>query len=298
MIEVSNIERFATHDGDGIRTVVFLKGCPLHCPWCANPETQEIASQLLYDQHKCIHCHTCEQGCPQHAISFLREQFQWDEQLCTRCSICEKNCPQEAIRFAGTSMSVEDIMVEIRKDKDYYDHSSGGVTISGGEAYVQFKGFLDLLKACKEERYHVCVETSGQVPLAHIQEADPFIDLYYFDIKHLDEQMYQKTIGGNLATVVKNMNYLVNRNPEKVVFRVPVIPGFNNQEELLCGILDLAKDKGVKEVHFLPYHTLGKVKYEKMLKTYAWQTKMMDEHELDIYLDIAKSKGVNLKIGG
>ncbi|MEG0709757.1 MAG: glycyl-radical enzyme activating protein [Longicatena sp.] len=298
MIQVCNIERFATHDGEGIRSVIFFQGCPLRCPWCANPESQEMYTQLLYDQKKCVLCHTCERSCQQNAISFRNDQFHWDKTRCIACKTCEDECLQEAISFVGKAMSVEDIMVEIRKDRAYYEASNGGVSISGGEAFMQFDALMELLKVCKSEGYNVCMETCGQVSLEHLKEASPYIDTYYFDVKHVDEKKYQEVVKGNLEIVQYNLNYLTQKYHEKVVFRIPVIPGFNYEEKVLCAILDLAKDKKVKEVHFLPYHTLGKIKYDKLLREYPYTQQMLNEKDLFKYVKIAQEKGICLKIGG
>lgn len=297
MINLCNIERFATHDGDGIRTVVFLQGCPLRCPWCANPESQQIKTYLMYDKRKCIGCHSCA-SCPQKAITFINDHFHWDESLCIRCKACEHICLQDAISFVGEQRSIDSIMEEVLKDKDYYDRSSGGITISGGEPFVQFEGFMALLKRCKQEKLNVTVETCGQFPLRQLVEAYPYIDTYYFDIKHLDDDVYRKVVKGDLKRVTNNMEYLVKRNPEKVAFRVPVIPGFNDDEKVLTAIIDLAKTCKVREVHFLPYHTLGKIKYDKLMNHYEWSDKMMNEKLLAKYVQIAKLRSVKLKIGG
>lgn len=298
LINLCNIERFATHDGEGIRTVVFFQGCPLRCPWCANPESQLIQPHLMYNQKKCVQCHICENVCPTKSIVFKNEQFTWNKQTCIHCKACETSCLQNAIDFVGEAKSIDDIMMEVLKDKDYYETSNGGITISGGEPFVQFEAFLKLLKRCKKEQLPVTVETCGQYPLAHLQEAYPYIDIFYFDIKHVNPEVYEQTVKGKFDIVDQNMNFLVGQDPKKVVFRVPVIPNFNYDDKTLKAIIDMAKQYHVLEVHFLPYHTLGKVKYEKMMEQYTWSNTMLKEEDLNIYKDYAQSIGVTLKIGG
>ena len=146
MISVTHIERFAIHDGPGIRTTVFLKGCTLCCPWCANPETQSSQPVLLHDMRKCVSCHTCEQSCPQKAIHFQKGRFHHDAQRCNGCQSCVEMCLQDALQLRGEDMESEAILHEVMKDKDYYDMSHGGVTFSGGEPFVQVTSLCEILQ--------------------------------------------------------------------------------------------------------------------------------------------------------
>lgn len=298
LINICNIERFATHDGEGIRTVIFFQGCPLRCPWCANPESQVIRPHLMYNEKKCVSCKTCESICPTKAIAFEGNHFTWDKTSCISCKACAEHCLYDAIDFSGKAMHIDDIMQEIMKDIDYYKTSNGGVTISGGEAFVQIDALVELLKQCKQECLHVTIETCGQYPLSSLQKAYPYIDTFYFDIKHIDENVYNEVVKGDLKQVQDNLQYLIHEDPQKIVFRVPVIPNFNNDDETLKAILDMAKQYQVKEVHFLPYHTLGKMKYEKMMEEYTWSTTMMKEEDLYPYQEYADNIGISFKIGG
>ena len=193
MIRISNIEKFATHDGPGIRTTVFLKGCPLHCPWCANPETWKMEPVLMHDKRKCVECKTCMGVCPQQAISF---PFKWDIDKCIYCKKCEEYCLQDAISFVGNDMEIDEVIKEILKDKDYFDQSNGGVTISGGEPFMQFDAFLELIKQCKDNGLHVAVETTGNYSLDTLKKALPYVDLFLMDLKHLDAQKLKDITGG------------------------------------------------------------------------------------------------------
>lgn len=298
MINLCNIERFATHDGPGIRSVIFFQGCPLRCPWCANPESQVICSHLLYDEKKCIQCHQCEQHCPSQSIKFHQDQFTWNEASCLHCETCSKMCLHNAIEFVGKPMSIDAVMEEILKDKEYYETSHGGITISGGEAFLQLHGLIKLLRRLKKEQLHITIETCGQYPMSYLKQAYPYIDLFYFDIKHIDEKIYQDTIKGELSQVQENLRFLIQQDPDKVVFRVPVIPGFNYDDSTLHAIIDMANSYHIKEVHFLPYHTLGKVKYEKMQQVYPWSNTMLKEEELEPYKTYAENQHISLKIGG
>ena len=294
MINVSNIEKFATHDGPGIRTTVFLKGCPLHCPWCANPETWAVSPVLMHNSGKCIHCQTCAKICPYQAISFV-PSFHWDPALCHHCGQCVDHCLQSALTLNGQPMEIRDIVQEVLKDKDYYDMSHGGVTVSGGEPFVQFEGFLQLIQAFKKENLHVAVETTGSYPLELLKQAEPYIDLFLFDVKHTDAKKLKEVTGGNWEQIIINLSYL---DPKKVISRTPVIPTFNDDPETLRSILELDARLGIQQANFLPYHSMGKTKWEQLHKTYLYDFPMMDPAQLTPYIELGKQYHVEVKIGG
>ena len=294
MIRVSNIEKFATHDGPGIRTTVFLKGCPLHCPWCANPETWSMEPVLMHDERKCIACKTCMHVCRQQAISF---PFQWDMTKCMYCKKCEEYCLQDAISFAGKDMEIEDVVYEVLKDKDYYEQSNGGVTISGGEPFMQFDAFLELIKQCKANGLHVAVETTGNYSLDALKEALPYVDLFLMDLKHLDAQKLKEVTGGNLDLILNNFTYLAKNCSEKVIVRMPVIPRFN--DDICEDVIKFCASLKLSEVNLLSFHTMGKNKWNQLNKEFLYdQDKMMNRNDLTPYIDIGKQLGVYVKIGG
>lgn len=298
MINVTNIEKFATHDGPGIRSVIFLKGCPLYCPWCANPETQTMKPTLMHDVRKCTSCQMCASVCPAKAISFVDNKFTYDETKCIHCFTCEKTCLNDVITFYGKGMTLDEIFVEVLKDKEYYDNSNGGITVSGGEPFVQFNNLLSILKRAKEEGLHTAVETTGNYSLDKLKEALPYIDLFLYDFKHIDDQILKDVTGGNGLLIKENLMYLLKHFSEKVIVRMPMIPTFNFDEESVYKAIDYVKQLGALEVNLLPYHSLGKVKYEKMGLTYELPVKMMDKKELEVYHNYALSLGLKSKIGG
>lgn len=294
MIRISNIEKFATHDGPGIRTTVFLKGCFLHCPWCANPETWKSEPVLMHDAKKCVECKTCMHVCERGAISF---PFQWDMDKCIYCKKCENYCLQDAISFAGKDMEINELIKEVLKDKDYFDQSNGGITISGGEPFMQLDAFLELIKQCKNNGLHVAVETTGNYCLDTLKEALPYIDLFLMDLKHLDAQKLKDITGGNLDLILNNFKYLAQHCPNKVIVRMPVIPRFN--DDICEDVIRFCANLKLSEVNLLPFHTMGKSKWNQLNKEFMYdKDKMMDRNDLTPYIDVGKQLGVYVKIGG
>lgn len=294
MIRISNIEKFATHDGPGIRTTVFLKGCFLHCPWCANPETWKSEPVLMHDAKKCVECKTCMHVCERGAISF---PFQWDMDKCIYCKKCENYCLQDAISFAGKDMEINEVIKEVLKDKDYFDQSNGGITISGGEPFMQLDAFLELIKQCKNNGLHVAVETTGNYCLDTLKEALPYIDLFLMDLKHFDAQKLKDITGGNLDLILNNFKYLAQHCPNKVIVRMPVIPRFN--DDICEDVIRFCANLKLSEVNLLPFHTMGKSKWNQLNKEFMYdKDKMMDRNDLTPYIDVGKQLGVYVKIGG
>lgn len=298
-LSVMEIERFAIHDGPGIRTLVFLQGCPLHCSWCSNPESQQIRTHLLHLQNKCTRCGACFKACPNGAISFLENRPVFHREKCVACESCGRACLQNAIRFVGRPMLVEEVMDVIRRDEPYYRDSGGGVTFSGGEAFVQFGGLIDLLTACKAEGIHTAVETCGQVPPEKIKKAFELIDLFLFDVKHTNSALLKQETGACLDTVLENLTYIAALDPSKVIIRTPVIPGFNFGEEHIEPIFRLALNNNISSVHLLPYHTLGENKYEQLGLTYSYPCdRMLSKEALLPLKQLGTQMGLNVQIGG
>ena len=296
MIKVSNIERFATHDGPGIRTTIFLKGCPLHCPWCDNPETWTLDTILMHDEKKCVRCHCCQKVCEKRAIDFDPD-FKINRNLCDGCQKCMDVCIPEAISFSGKEMTIDEILEEISKDDAYYKNSNGGITLSGGEPLFQFEEVFKLIQILKEKGYHIAIETTGMYNLNVLKKVEPYIDLFLHDIKHLNKEKLESITGASKEIIFNNLDYLSKTCKEKVIIRTPVIPGFN--EEIVKDIILYAKEKGFKEVNLLPYHSLGKNKWHNLKKDYMYENeKMMDKSHLSSYTELGKELNICVKIGG
>lgn len=297
---VMEIERFAIHDGPGIRTLVFLQGCPLRCPWCANPESQRVGRQLMFSAERCCKCGACAAACPVGAICFAPESGPtFNRALCIGCGACGGACPAGAIHFSGVATPVADILDVVLRDKPYYAASGGGLTISGGEPFFQFEGFLALIKAAKAAGLSVAVETAGDILPQHLQTAEPFIDIFLFDVKHANADKLHEVAGAHSETVLENLRWLAHTALQKLTIRTPVVPGFNHSTQEIKAIFQLVAGLGPARVQLLPYHNLGTGKYARLGMAYGGPAGgMMKPKTLESYRDMGLSMGLDIQIGG
>lgn len=298
-LPVFNIERFAIHDGEGIRTAVFLQGCPLRCPWCANPESQVIGKKLMFLQKKCVGCGTCVQCCPQHAASLEDGHAQIGRGCCVRCGACAAACPQAALKISGQWMTADEIFAIVVRDADYYRQTHGGLTLSGGEALLHIEELLPLLQDCKTHQIPVDFETCGHVPAEAIEKALPWTERFLFDVKTADAEKFRRFTGGSLDVVLKNLKIIAKYDAQKLVVRVPVIPTLNHTEKEIRAILDVALRLGISRVDLLPYHTLGMTKYAQLGQDYPFpEKKSLSPEALQSYADMGRKLGLIVTIGG
>lgn len=290
MVWISNIERFATHDGFGIRTTVFFKGCPLRCPWCANPETWTVTPVLMHDEKKCTRCGQCKKVCDANGITW-NDRFTWLNPSLKSIREYEKVCPNEAFSVNGEMMSAEEIIDEVMKDEDYYHESHGGMTLSGGECFMQFDGMMELLKLAKKKKLHTAVETTGNYAWEKLEEAEPYIDLFLYDIKHLDTEVLKNKVNGDRDLILSNLRKLSAKRGKDVIIRIPVIPDFNL--EIVEEVIRLGEELQVLQINLLPYHSLGKTKWHQLHRQYEYENLIMMKRE-----ELAQYESDFVKIGG
>lgn len=266
-----NIQRYSLHDGPGIRTIPFFKGCPLACKWCCNPESQRPQPELIFNSRDCIRCGKCESACPQRALS-LSHPFFVDRSRCVQCGDCTQVCPTGALEMKGKRMTVGQVIRELQKEENLFRRSGGGITLSGGEPLAQPEFARELLKACKEKGWHTAMETTGFTTKEVIEEVFPWVDLALTDIKVINPARHLANTGVDNSRILENL--LRISFITKTIVRVPVVPGVNDSVEEIQSIAEFARLMlNVSEIHLLPYHTFGENKYALLGRDYPLREK-------------------------
>jgi pyruvate formate lyase activating enzyme len=261
---IFNLQRFSINDGPGIRTTVFLKGCPLHCSWCHNPESISPRKELMLSESRCLRCGNCFETCPNGAIVKEDGDIITLREKCRQCGACLDVCFSEARALIGSEMTVEDVMIEIQKDVVFYDRAKGGVTFSGGEPLLQHEFLLAILKECKAANIHTTVDTAGFTTAEKLKEVSGYVDLFLYDLKTLDDARHRQYTGVSNLTILQNLKLLSSWGND-IIVRTPVIPGFNDDSESIGRIAQfVASLHNVREMHLLPYHATASEKHRRL----------------------------------
>ncbi len=259
---VFEIKRFAVHDGDGIRTTVFFKGCPLKCVWCHNPEGIGFKGQLAYYAHKCISCGECVSVCPAGAHEMSGDGHFFEREKCIACGKCTEVCLGDALTFYGKEMTVDELLPLLLEDKDFYENSGGGVTLSGGECLAHADFCAELLEKLKKEGINTAVDTCGLVPKEALDKVIPFTDVFLYDVKAIDEDVHIKCTGVSNKIILENLKYLDSRGC-KIEIRYPYVPDWNDSEaEKIAEFL--VELKNITKIRVLPYHNYAGSKYDAL----------------------------------
>lgn len=263
--EVASIKRYMVHDGPGIRSVVFLKGCPLRCVWCSSPHTWSGSKNLIYRVKKCIRCGQCIAACPEKALAAAEDgAITVDRVRCTRCGDCLDACPTTALVFDSSTMSVGDVMAVLERDRAFYEQSGGGITFSGGEPTAQPEFLRALLQASKAAGFHTAVETTGFVDWEVLEQLLPEIDLLLYDVKELDPSRHETLTNQRNQPILRNLERVARRKSPPLEIHVPVIPGHNDSDDFFAKLAVYLGGIGVKDISFLPFHKLGSHEYDEL----------------------------------
>lgn len=295
---VFDIKRFAVDDGPGIRTTVFLKGCPLRCWWCHNPEGQLQTPELMFRKTRCTQCAECQENCAKYALSFTGRQLVVDKTKCNLCGSCAQKCPTDALTFLGKKVTVKEVMQEVEKDSSFYDESKGGVTFSGGEPFMQVDFLDSLLTECKTEGVRTAVDTSGYAPWDAVERIADKVDLFLYDIKAMDDGVHRKYTGVSNRWVLDNFRRLAECGSNLYV-RFVVVPGINDDKANAIETAEFVESCGVKQVHLLPYHRAGIEKYRGLGRRYRLGTLMgPSDRRLKAIKGQFERAGLSVRVGG
>jgi pyruvate formate lyase activating enzyme len=296
---VFDIQRYSLDDGPGIRTSVFLKGCPLDCVWCSNPESRAMQPELAYFYSSCIRCGDCKKICSIRAISVTERGVMIDRNRCSLCGVCVEACVNDALKLIGKEMSVTEVIREVARDKLFYNDSGGGMTLTGGEPTYQAAFASDILRAAKYEGIHTAIETCGYARWDELKKILNYTDLVLFDVKNISDELSKKFTGRGSKVILENLKRTDSAG-KTIVLRFPFVPGFTDSPENLKAIADLAKClSSVAQIDILPFHQYGRHKYRSLGRSYRLcNDEPAGRDRATEAWEFFKGKGLNVKLLG
>ena len=296
---IFDIKKYAIHDGPGIRTTVFFKGCPLACRWCHNPEGISTDAQRFYRQERCIRCGECIQICPQNAMVETSDGLVCDNAKCDLCQTCAEQCPSGAVEFVGREVTVAEVVRALEKDTAFYDQSGGGITFSGGEPLMQPDFLLDLLEACSHLDLHRTVDTTGYADAGLLLKVARKTDLFLYDIKLMDAAKHRDFTGVSNRLILANLK-LLSEQKARIQVRIPLIPGINDDADNINRTAEfVAALSGVEHIAILPFHNSARGKYGRLgMACMSSDTQSPSDEQLNIIAGWLTKTGLQVKIGG
>jgi len=295
---IFDFKKYAIDDGPGIRTTIFLKGCPLRCWWCHNPEGQVLQRELMFRKTRCNGCGECEEGCPKKVISGTASQISFQRKYCELCGECSQRCPTEALTIVGKEISLDEVVKEVDKDLIFYDESDGGVTFSGGEPLLQLDFLNALLEECKNRNIRTALDTSGYATPKAIDKISDKVDLFLYDIKMMDDAEHRKYTGVSNKLILENFKKLAEKG-SNILVRMAVIPGINDSEDNITETAEFILTYGVKNLSLLPYHRAGIEKYKNLGRIYKLKkTEAPSDARLNSIKEKLETFGLKVRIGG
>lgn len=295
---ITNIQKYSVHDGKGIRSTIFFKGCPLKCLWCHNPETQSFEKEITYNSNKCLKCYKCKEVCPRNSITIKDEYIFTDMKTCSLCEKCMDFCINSAREIVGREYTTKELITEIEKDKVFYEESGGGVTLSGGEAMLYIDFIEEFVTLCYERGISVIVDTCGYVPYDNFIRIKDKIQMFLYDLKIINQEKHIKYTGKDNSLILENLGKL-SKDGAKINLRLPLIEGINTDDENIKATISIAKELNIDRINLLPYHDIGKGKYAMLNMIYHEELmKVPSEDILSKIKTEFEKNNFNVEIGG